>query len=468
VAAAAKPGPFGTKPTEQLIEAAEGTRLNRAVGALDLTALGIGAIIGTGIFVIIGEAIGDSGPAIVLSFVLAGVTCAFSALSYAELASAIPVSGSAYTYSYATMGELVAFIIGWDLILEYGLAVAAVAVGWGGYFKELLDSLFGVSLPDSIALPPGDGGTVNLPAVLVVVAVTAVLILGVRQSARSNTIMVGIKLVVLAMFIALGIGSVKSGNFEPFAPNGFDGVVDAAALIFFAYIGFDAVSTGSEEAKKPSRDLPIAIIGSLAIATFLYIVVALVTSGLLPSDQLKGDESPLATALDKGAGLSWGADLISFGALVAITSVVLTILYGQVRIMFSMSRDGLVPAALGKVSERTQTPVVATALFGGLIAVVAALVPLTEIAKLVNIGTLFAFVLVNIGVIVLRRTKPDMERGYRVPFVPVFPIIGVLLCLFLMKYLEAATWFRFLGWLVIGLVVYGLYGFRHSKLRNEA
>jgi APA family basic amino acid/polyamine antiporter len=467
MAAAARPGPFTTKPTEALLEAAESTRLQRAVGALDLTALGIGAVIGTGIFVIIGEAIGDSGPAIVLSFLLAGVTCVFSALSYAELASAIPVSGSAYTYSYATMGELIAFIIGWDLILEYGLSVAAVAVGWGGYFKELLDSLFGISLPDSIALPPGEGGTVNLPAVLVVAAVTIVLILGVRQSARSNTIMVCIKLVVLLLFIGLGVGHVKSGNFKPFAPNGFDGVVDAAALIFFAYIGFDAVSTASEEAKRPSRDLPIAIIGSLTIATVLYIVVSLVTSGLVPADQLTGNESPLATALDEGAGLSWGADMISFGALVAITSVVLTIMYGQVRIMFSMSRDGLVPAALGQISERTQTPIVLTAIFGFLISVLAALVPLTEIAKLVNIGTLFAFILVNAGVIWLRRTKPDMERGYRVPFVPVVPIIGILLCAFLMKYLEAATWYRFFGWLVVGLVVYAFYGFRHSKLRNE-
>ena len=347
VSTTANTGAFGTKPTEQLLEAAEGTRLNRAVGALDLTALGIGAIIGTGIFVIIGEGIGDAGPAIVLSFVLAGVTCAFSALSYAELSSAIPVSGSAYTYSYATMGELIAWIIGWDLILEYGVSVAAVAVGWGGYFKELLDSLFGITLPDSIALPPGDGGTVNLPAAFMVLAVTAVLIVGIRQSARTNTIMVVVKLLVLVMFIVLGVGAIEMDNYSPFAPNGFTGVVDAAALIFFAYIGFDAVSTGSEECKRPSRDLPIAIIGSLAVATFLYIIVSLVSTGALPYEQLKGDESPLATVLDEGAGLSWGADLISFGALVAITSVVLTILFGQVRIMFSMSRDGLVPERLG-------------------------------------------------------------------------------------------------------------------------
>jgi APA family basic amino acid/polyamine antiporter len=466
MAAASRPGPFSTKPVEQLIESADTSKLRRAVGALDLTAFGVGAIIGTGIFVIIGEAIGDSGPAIVLSFVLAGVTCAFSALSYSELASTIPVSGSAYTYSYATMGELVAWIIGWDLILEYGVAVAAVAVGWGGYFKELLDSLFGISLPDSIALPPGEGGSVNLPAVFIVLVVTALLIAGVRQSARTNTIMVFVKFVVLLLFIALGVTAFSSHNLHPFTPNGFSGVTDGAALIFFAYIGFDAVTTGSEESKRPQRDLPIAVIGSLLIATVLYIAVSLVAAGALPFDQLKGDESPLATVLDKGAGLSWGADVISFGALVSITSVVLTLLYGQIRIMFSMSRDGLVPAKLGEVSERTRTPIFVTALFGLLIAVLAALVPLTEIAKLVNIGTLFAFLLVNIGVIVLRRTKPDLERGFRVPFVPVFPIIGSLLCIYLMTKLEGVTWLRFGVWLVLGLVIYAAYGYRNSKLRN--
>jgi APA family basic amino acid/polyamine antiporter len=466
MAAAAQPGPFATKSAEQLIESADSSKLRRAVGALDLTAFGIGAIIGTGIFVIIGEAIGDSGPAIVLSFVLAGVTCVFSALSYAELASTIPVSGSAYTYSYATMGELIAWIIGWDLILEYGVAVAAVAVGWGGYAKELLDSLLGITLPDSIALPPGEGGTVNLPAVFIVLLITALLIVGVRQSARTNTIMVFIKFAVLLLFIGLGVTAFSMDNLHPFTPNGFGGVTDAAALIFFAYIGFDAVTTGSEESKRPSRDLPIAIIGSLAIATLLYIAVAIVAVGALPFEQLKGSESPLATVLDKGAGLSWGADLISFGAIIAISSVVLSLLFGQIRIMYSMSRDGLVPERLGRISERTRTPIFVTLLFGVLISILAALVPLTEIAKLVNIGTLFAFLLVNVGVIVLRRTKPDLERGFRVPFVPVFPIIGSLLCIYLMTKLEGVTWLRFGIWLVAGLAIYAVYGYRHSRLRN--
>ena len=461
------PGPFAVKPTERLIKAAGDSKLVKSVGVLDLTALGIGAIIGTGIFVIIGEAIGDSGPAIVLSFALAGITCIFSALSYSELASAIPVSGSAYTYAYATLGELIAFIIGWDLILEYGVSVAAIAVGWGGYLKDLLDSLFSIDLPKAIASPPGDGGTFNAPAVFVIAAVACVLIAGIRESARTNTVMVLIKLVVLTFFIVVGVTSFDGSNFSPFAPNGFSGVVDAAALIFFAYIGFDAVSTASEESKDPSKDLPKAIIGALLIATGLYIAVALVTSGLLPFDQLKGSESPLADALDKGAGISWGADVISFGALVAITSVVLTILYGQTRIIFSMSRDGLLPARLGEVWERTKTPALITAIVAALAAVIAAFVPLEEIAKLVNIGTLFAFLIVNVGVIVLRRTKPDLERGYRVPFVPAFPLIGAALCIFLMTYLDGITWVRFGIWLVIGLAIYGLYGRRHSELRND-
>ena len=461
-------GLFATKDTDALVRETEekGHQLERVVGLLDLTALGLGAIIGTGIFVVIGEAIGDSGPAIILSFVLAGVTCAFSALAFAELASTIPVAGSAYTYSYATLGEFVAWIIGWDLILEYAVSVAAVAVGWGQYFNDLMDSLFGFQLPDSLANPPGEGGSFNLPAVFIVLAVTAVLCLGMRESARTNTIMVFIKLAVLALFLALGVTAFDSGNLTPFAPEGLDGTVTAASVIFFAYIGFDAISTSGEETKNPGRDLPIAIIGSLAIATLLYIAVAVVAVGALPFDALKDAEAPLAKVLDEGAGFSWAANVISFGALVAITSVVLTILYGQTRIMFAMCRDGLMPLRFADVNPKTRTPIRITATFGVLIALVAAFIPLTEIVKLVNIGTLFAFIVVNIGVIILRRTRPDLKRGYRVPFVPVFPIIGVLLCCYLMRYLEGATWLRFVGWLALGLVVYFLYGIRHSRLRR--
>ncbi len=465
---ATRPGPFATKPTEQLIEAAEGTRLNRAVGALDLTALGIGAIIGTGIFVIIGEAIAESGPALVISFLLAGITCVFSALAYAELASSLPVSGSAYTYAYATMGEVLAWIIGWDLILEYGVSVAAVAVGWGAYFTTLLDSLFGITLSDSITLPPGDGGDVNVPAFLLVLAVAALLISGVRQSARSNTVMVITKLAVLVFFIVAAATAFNGDHFSDFAPNGFGGVETAAALIFFAYIGFDAVSTGSEETDNPQRNLPIAIIGSLVIATILYILVSVAAVGALPADQLAGDDSPLATALSEGAGLAWGADIVSFGALVAITSVVLTILYGQTRVAYSMCRDGLMPERLGAIWEKTRTPVVLTLVFAIPVAILAAFVPLKKIAELVNIGTLFAFFIVNIAVIWLRRTKPDMERGFRVPLVPLFPLIGAALCVYLMTKLPTETWVRFGLWLLLGLVIYVAYGYRHSHLRRDA
>ena len=467
MATAAPKSPFATKPTDQLLETAEATSLRRGIGALDLTALGIGAIIGTGIFVIVGEAIELSGPALVLSFVLAGVTCIFSALSYAELASTIPVSGSAYTYAYATMGEVLAWIIGWDLILEYGVSVAAVAVGWGAYFTELMDSLFGITLSDSISLPPGEGGEVNVPAFVLVLAVAALLISGIRQSARSNTVMVIIKLLVLAFFIVVAITAFDGDHFSDFAPNGWSGIEDAAALIFFAYIGFDAVSTGSEESRNPGRDLPIAIIGSLVIATILYILVSVAAVGALPADQLAGEDAPLAVALDEGAGISWGADIVTFGALVAITSVVLTILYGQTRVAFSMCRDGLLPTRLGTVWEKTRTPVILTLVFAIPIAILAAFVPLKEIAELVNIGTLFAFLIVNVAVIWLRHSKPEMERGFRVPLVPVVPIIGALLCAYLMTKLPGTTWARFGIWLVLGMVIYWLYGYRNSRLRKN-
>ena len=472
MATASKPegrkGLFATKDTDALVRDTEekGASLQRVVGLLDLTALGLGAIIGTGIFVVIGEAIGDSGPAIILSFVLACITCAFSALAFAELASSIPVSGSAYTYSYATLGEIAAWIIGWDLILEYAVSVAAVAVGWGQYFNNLADSLFGFTLPDSLANPPGEGGSFNLPAVFIVLAITAVLCIGIRESARFNTIMVFIKLAVLAFFIVVGVTAFDGGNLKPFAPEGLDGVVTAASVIFFAYIGFDAVSTSGEETKNPGRDLPIAIIGSLAIATTLYIVVSVVAVGALPFDDLKGAEAPLTSVIKEGVGLDWAGNIISFGALVAITSVVLTILYGQTRIMFAMCRDGLMPRSFAKVNDKTKTPIRITATFGILIAIVAAFVPLKEIVKLVNIGTLFAFIVVNIGVIILRRTKPDLERGFRVPLVPWFPIIGSLLCVYLMRYLSLETWLRFFGWMALGLVIYFLYGIRHSRLRQ--
>jgi APA family basic amino acid/polyamine antiporter len=462
-------GMLATRDVHQMIAdtEVEGAALKKTVGAAQLTAFGVGAIIGTGIFVVIGEGAAEAGPAVILSFVLAAVACIFSALSYAELASAIPVSGSAYTYSYATLGELVAWIIGWDLILEYGVSVAAVAVGWGGNFNSFLDSAFGFELPDSIALSPEDGGIFNLPAVVIVLAITYVLVLGVRESARTNFVMVAIKLVVLVFFLIAAFTAFSTKNFHDFAPEGRDGVVSAAAIIFFAFIGFDAVSTGSEEARNPRRDLPLAIIGSLAICTLFYVLVAVGAIGIATPKQMSSSDAPLATALKEGAGLDWAAAILAFGAVVAITSVILVIMYGQTRIFFAMCRDGLLPRQLATVHPRYGTPALLTVGMGVLIAILAALVPLSEIIKLVNIGTLFAFVLVNAGVIILRRTRPDMARPYRVPFSPVFPLLGIAFAIYLMADLPLTTWIRFVVWLVVGIAIYLLYGYSHSKLRRD-
>jgi basic amino acid/polyamine antiporter, APA family len=465
-----KPGIFAIRDVRSLVTETtqEGSGLKKAVGATQLTAMGVGAIIGTGIFVVIGEGANVAGPAVILSFVLAAVACAFSALSYAELASSIPVAGSAYTYTYATLGEIVAWIIGWDLILEYGVSVAAIAVGWGGNLNAFLDSAFGVALPDAIAKSPEDGGVFNLPAVFIVLAITFLLVRGVTESARVNLIMVAVKLAVLLFFIVVAFVNFGTGNFQPFTPTGVDGVTSAAAIIFFAYIGFDAVSTGSEEARNPSRDLPLAIIGSLVICTIFYVLTAVGALGIASPAQMSSSDAPLAAALDQGAGISWAAGILALGAVVAITSVVLVIMYGQTRIFFAMCRDGLLPQRLAKVNQRYGTPARLTIGLGVLIAILAALVPLNEIVKLVNIGTLFAFVLVNIGVIILRRTRPDMPRPYRVPWSPVLPIIGVLFAVYLMSDLPVDTWIRFVVWLVIGIVIYFAYGYRNSKVRKQA
>ena len=467
-------GPFAVKDHKRLIAdtetGAEEGHLKRAVGALDLTALGIGAVIGTGIFVVIGEGVSEAGPAVSLSFVLAAVTCFFAALCYAELASSIPVSGSAYTYAYATLGELIAWIIGWDLILEYGVSVAAVAVGWGGNLNEFLENAFSITLPESISTAREDGGILNLPAVLIVFAVMFVLARGVRETARANLVMVGVKLVILAFFIIVAFTTAfDADNLKPFSPHGTDGVVSAAAIIFFAYIGFDAVSTGAEEAKQPKRDLPLAIIGSLVICTIIYILTSLAATGSLDAKALADSDAPLAAVLDEGAGISWAASVMAFGALVAITSVLLTIFYGQTRIFFAMARDGLLPRGIAKVNPRTGTPTALTFGMGIAIAALAAVAPLNEIVKLVNIGTLSAFFLVNIGVVILRYTDPDMERPFRAPLAnyhfPIFPIIGCLLIIYLVTTLPGETWIRFVGWLILGLLIYVFYGRSHSRLQ---
>jgi APA family basic amino acid/polyamine antiporter len=406
---------------------------------------------------------------VILSFALAGTACIFAALCYAELAASIPVSGSAYTYTYATMGEVIAWIIGWDLILEYTGAVASVAVGWGASLNEFLENAFGFTIPDAISKSPSEeGGVVNLVAVAIIAGVALLLAKGTRESARVNLVMVAIKLGVVAFFIVVAFSAAFDGdNFSPFAPEGFDGVVTGASIIFFAYIGFDAVATGSEETRNPGRDMPIAIVGSLLICTAFYMITAVAAVGALPAAELAQSDAPLAQALDVGAGIDWAASLIAFGAVVAITSVILAMFFGQTRIFFAMARDGLVPQRLADVSPRTGVPVKLTLGFGALMAVLAALVPLDELVKLVNIGTLFAFLVVNVGVIVLRRTRPDMPRPFRVPLVPLLPLIGSAMILYLMLDLPGFTWARFLVWLGIGLLIYVLYGYRHSRLRRE-
>ena len=347
------------------------------------------------------------------------------------------------------------------------MSVAAVAVGWGGNVNAFLEAAFGVALPDAISKSPEDGGVFNVPAVFIVLAIMLLLVRGVRESAGANLVMVAVKLVVLTFFIVVSLANFKADNLQPFLPNGFHSVTAAAAIIFFAYIGFDAVSTGSEEARNPAKDLPFAVIGSLLICTLFYILTAVGALGIATPAQMKDSDAPLATALDEGAGLSWAAWILALGALIAITSVVLVIFYGQTRIFFAMARDGLLPERMAQVHPRFGTPAKLTVGLGLLIAVLAALVPLGAIVELVNIGTLFAFVLVNIGVIILRRTRPDMPRPYRVPFSPVFPLIGVAFAVYLMTDLPLATWIRFVVWLAIGIVIYALYGYRHSRLRRD-
>lgn len=458
---------FRKKPVEELLQTANNHQLSRALGAMDLTLLGIGAIIGTGIFVLTGVAAAQhAGPALILSFVLAGLACVFAALCYAEFASTVPIAGSVYSYSYFTLGEIVAWLIGWDLILEYGLAVAAVAVGWSGYFQSLLSG-FGIKLPVALSASPGSvpGAIFNLPAFCIIFIMTFLLSRGVRESARVNNIMVFIKLAVILVFIAVGIFYVKPANWTPFMPFGFEGVVTGAATIFFAYLGFDAVATAAEEVKNPKRDLPIGIIGSLAVCTILYIAVSAILTGMVPFSKLDV-AAPVAFAM-AFVGQSWFAGLISVGAICGITTVLLVMLYAQVRLFFAMSRDGLVPTVFSKVHPKHKTPYTSTWLTGLIIATISALVPLGTLAHLVNIGTLTAFILVSCAVLILRKTHPNLKRAFRCPAVPVVPILSILFCGYLMISLPAITWKMFVIWMVIGLVVYNVYSRKHSLLGKQ-
>ncbi|MCW2877737.1 MAG: amino acid transporter [Sphaerisporangium sp.] len=478
---------FRTKSVERSIEDTEAPehRLRRSLSALDLTVFGVGVIVGTGIFVLTGQVARDSsGPAVALSFVVSGVVCALAALCYAEFSSTVPVAGSAYTFSYATIGEFPAWIVGWDLMLELALGGAVVAVGWSGYLTELLSTL-GIKLPPSLA---GEHATFNIPAVVVVLALTAVLVAGIKLSARFNLVVVGIKLTVILLVIVAGLFFVKSSNYTPFIPpaqptpavNGLKapliqvlfgitpvaygvlGVFAGAAIVFFAFIGFDVVATAAEETRKPQRDLPIGIIASLVICTVLYVAVSLVVVGMQPYYRLSRS-APLAGAF-RAVGQDWLATIISVGALAGLTTVVMILMLGQSRIFFAMSRDSLLPRRLAAVHPRFGTPYRITIIIGLATALLAGLIPLSALAELVNIGTLFAFILVSVGVVILRRTRPELPRSFRTPLVPLVPILSVLACLYLMLNLPVETWLRFLIWMAIGVALYFAYGMRHSRV----
>ncbi len=463
---------FRTKP----IDVNADTGLKRALGAFDLTMLGIGCIIGTGIFVLTGVvAAQHSGPAIVLSFILSGTACAFAALSYAELAGAIGGAGSAYGYAYSGIGEFIAWIIGWDLILEYAVATSTVAIGWSGYFGKILE-LLGIHLPHSLTTAWLEGGIANVPAMIVVLLLSVLLSIGVSESARFNTVMVFIKLTAVAVFIVVAGPHVHPANWIPFVPPaitdadgvshfGWGGVLTGGSLIFFAYIGFDAVSTAAEETINPQRNLPIGIIASLVICTILYIVVSGILTGVVHYDQIDV-KAPIADAL-KQLGIGWAEALISIGALAGITTVMLVLFFGLTRIVMAMARDGLLPTPMARINPKTQTPVRLIIGSGVVIALIAGLFPIGKVAELVNLGTLAAFFLVCASVIVLRKTRPELKRPFRTPLVPLVPILGMGFCAFLMSGLPLVTWEGFAIWSAVGLLIFFLYSRSHSELAAQ-
>jgi basic amino acid/polyamine antiporter, APA family len=479
------------------VEAASETSLKRALGPLNLVTLGIGAIIGAGIFVLTGQAAAlYAGPAVPISMALVGIACAFAGLCYAEMASAVPVAGSAYTYAYATMGELVAWIIGWDLVLEYAAGAAGVGVGWSGFFVSLL-GLVGVHLPPALAASPTawctaaqvgtmaapdcahagfnlTGAIVNLPAVVIVALMSTVLVIGIRESARVNNFIVLLKVAIVLLVVIVGLGHITPANWKPFiAPNagawgtfGWSGVLRGAGLVFFAYIGFDAVSTTAQEAKNPQKDMPIGILGSLAVCTVLYMIVSAVLTGMVPYTTLNVP-APMAYAMEQ-VGAPWAVQAaIDIGAVLGLGSVILVMLLGQSRVFFAMSRDGLLGPWAGKVHPTRRTPYLSTIYTGIAVGLASGLLPLQLLGQLVNIGTLLAFVLVCAGVWILRHKRPDLDRPFKTPLVPFVPIMGILTCFGLMLTLPADTWVRLVVWLLIGFVIYFGYSRKHSVLRRN-
>lgn len=455
---------FRRKPMDDILHEETGgldQGLKRRLGAFDLTTMGVGAIIGTGIFVLTGVAASRyAGPAAVLSFVLAGAASALAALVYTELAAMVPVAGSAYTYSYAALGEIIAWIIGWDLILEYTVAAGAVAIGWSGYLTNLLEGA-GLALPASLVAPPALGGVINVPAVAIVAIIAGLLILGTKESALVNSVIVLVKLAVILLFIAVGATHLNPRLWTPFFPFGWPGVMAGAAIVFFAYIGFDAVSTAAEEVRHPARDLPLGILGSLGISSILYIMVALILTGLV-SYHLLNVPSPLSFALLQ-AGVPWAAAAISVGALTGLSSVILVDIFGQSRVFFAMARDGLLPQGLARLHPRYGTPYIIILMTAVVVAAIGGFLPVAMVAELANIGTLAAFVLVSLGVIVLRYTQPDLPRPFKVPFSPFVPLLSAAVSVYLMLNLPSLTWLRFLFWLAAGMGLYFLYGARHSR-----
>jgi basic amino acid/polyamine antiporter, APA family len=457
--------PVGVMTAETGVDSGHG-ELARNIGLFQLTLFGVGATIGTGIFIVLTQAVPVAGPAVVWSFVIAGAVAGFTAICYAELASAVPVSGSSYSYAYATLGEGVAMIVAACLLLEYGVSAAAVAVGWSQYLNELFDNLFHFTIPTAFAQAPEQGGIINVPAVVLIVLCTLLLLRGASESAKVNAAMVLIKVAVLILFIAVGLQGWESDNLSNFAPFGLDGITSAAGIIFFSFIGLDAVSTAGEEVKNPRRNMPLAIIFALLIVTGLYVAVTIVAVAAQPFGAFEGQDAGLSAILESVTGSTWPATILAAGAVISIFSVTLVVLYGQSRILFAMARDGMIPEFFHRIDPRTLTPVRASLVVAVVVSLLAGLVPINFLAEMTSIGTLTAFLIVSIGVMVLRRRAPDLPRGFKVPLYPLTPILSIAGCIWIIRDLRAVTIWVFFIWSGVALIWYFLYGQRHSALRR--